>query len=176
MNRQTSYFVTSETGEERRFEVETLADGRYRVRTSEGKVLEVDAFSAQPGQLHLLSENRSLDADVRGEGSEYQVQISGQVREISVLNERQKRMQAAGVGVKKAAGPQLTSPMAGKIVAVMASAGAEVKEGQTIVIIEAMKMENDIKAHRDGVIESFGVAEGQLVEVGDVLVTIEGKE
>ncbi len=175
MNRQTRYFVTSDAGEERSYAVETLADGSYQVQKPDGSMVVIDAFSAQPGQLHLMIENRSLDVDVREGADAFHVQLDGHVREISVLNERQKRMQAAGIGSKKAAGPQLTSPMAGKVVAVMASVGAEVVEGQTIVIIEAMKMENDIKAHRDGVIGSLGVEQGQLVEVGSVLVTIEDK-
>lgn len=175
MNRQTRYFVTSDAGEERSYAVETLADGSYQVQIPGGETLIIDAFSAQKGQLHLMSGNRSMDVDVRDGDDAFYVQMDGRVREISVLNERQKRMQAAGIGTRKSAGPELTSPMAGKVVAVVSEVGAEVQEGQTILIIEAMKMENDIKAHRDGIIASLGVEQGQLVEVGDVLVTIEDK-
>ena len=74
---------------------------------------------------------------------------------------------AAGAGAVK-----VTAPMPGKILDVKASVGANVKKGQVIMILEAMKMENEIVATEDGVIASIDVAAGASVEAGDVLATL----
>ena len=67
---------------------------------------------------------------------------------------------------------KITAPMPGKIVAVKAQAGASVKKGDAVLVLEAMKMENEICAAQDGVIASVEVAVGDMVEGGDVLATM----
>ena len=62
--------------------------------------------------------------------------------------------------------------MPGKIIAVKAAAGEAVKKGQVVVVLEAMKMENDIVAPQDGTVATINVAAGQSVESGAVLVTL----
>jgi biotin carboxyl carrier protein len=174
MKGSSQYFVTS-AGEERCYEVETLADGRYRVVTPDGKELLVDAYAPDQGQLHMLLAGRSYDADVRETNGRFAVRLQGQAYEIDVLNARQRRMQAAGGAGKKGGGPDLVSPMAGKVVAVHVTEGQHVDEGQAVVIVEAMKMENDLKAHKSGTVAAVRVIPGQTVEIGDVLVSIEGE-
>lgn len=80
---------------------------------------------------------------------------------------------------KKAAAPsgsqgavKVNSPMPGKILDVKASAGASVKKGEVIMILEAMKMENEIVAPQDGTIASINVSSGDSVEAGAVLATL----
>ena len=67
---------------------------------------------------------------------------------------------------------KITAPMPGKIVAVKAQAGASVKKGDAVLVLEAMKMENEICAAQDGVIASVEAAVGDMVEGGDVLATM----
>ena len=67
---------------------------------------------------------------------------------------------------------KITAPMPGKIVAVKGQAGASVKKGDAVLVLEAMKMENEICAAQDGVIASVEVAVGDMVEGGDVLATM----
>lgn len=74
---------------------------------------------------------------------------------------------AAGAGAVK-----INSPMPGNILSVKASAGQAVKKGDVLMILEAMKMENEICAPQDGTIASVQVAAGDSVESGDVLVTM----
>ena len=74
---------------------------------------------------------------------------------------------AAGAGAIK-----INSPMPGNILSVKASAGQAVKKGDVLMILEAMKMENEICAPQDGTIASVQVAAGDSVESGDVLVTM----
>ncbi|MDO5519027.1 MAG: biotin/lipoyl-containing protein [bacterium] len=74
---------------------------------------------------------------------------------------------AAGAGKVK-----VTAPMPGKILNVKAAAGQAVKKGEVILILEAMKMENEVVAPQDGTIASINVAAGDSVEAGDVLATL----
>ncbi len=80
---------------------------------------------------------------------------------------------------KKAAAPagaqggvKITSPMPGKILKTPVAAGTAVKKGDVVIILEAMKMENEIVAPQDGTLASVNVSVGQSVEAGDVLATM----
>ena len=178
MSRAREYFLLGdgEGEEERSYRVETLSQGRYRVETPEGKTVEVDAYVPASGELQLLIEGRGLDATVRREGTDVEVQLRGERHRLRVLNERERRMRAAGGGRSEADHPELVSPMAGKVVHIIAQVGMEVESGESLVVVEAMKMENDLKAHRSGVVSSIEVSEGQAVEIGDVLVVIDSPE
>ena len=168
-----NYFVINGE-EEEAFVVETLDDGRYLIQKPDGSEVTVDAFAPQPGRLHLLTDDGSShDFAIRENDGDYHVMIRGIDTHVEVLNERQRRMREAGVGGRGNLGPELVSPMAGKVVAIPAVEGSDVEEGQVVVIVEAMKMENDLKAHIAGTVASISVEEGQAVEIGDVLVTIE---
>ena len=85
---------------------------------------------------------------------------------------------AAPAAAPKAAAPaaqgsvKITAPMPGKILGVKASAGQAVKKGEVILILEAMKMENEIVASEDGTVAGINVTVGQSVEAGDVLATL----
>ena len=88
----------------------------------------------------------------------------------------------ASVPVKKAASKaasgkqgsvKINSPMPGKILSIKANAGDSVKKGDVLLLLEAMKMENEIVATEDGVVSSINVAVGNEVEAGDVLATLE---
>src|SRR5690606_32364933 len=116
-----------DAAEARAFEVETLADGRYRLVTPEGREVLVDAYAPADGRLQMIIEGKSYDttvrAQTRADAQVQAVQVRGEFHEFEVLNARQKRMRAAGIGVRGADGPDLVSPMAGKVVAVVCAEG-----------------------------------------------------
>ncbi|MCR5796525.1 MAG: biotin/lipoyl-binding protein [Eubacterium sp.] len=68
---------------------------------------------------------------------------------------------------------KITAPMPGKILSVKADEGAQIKKGDVILLLEAMKMENEVVAPQDGVVASINVASGDMVESGDVLATMD---
>ena len=74
---------------------------------------------------------------------------------------------STGVGAVK-----ITSPMPGKILGIKTTVGANVKKGEVLMILEAMKMENEIVASQDGVVASIDVSEGAAVESGTVLASL----
>ena len=146
----------------------TLADGTTHI---------VDLYSPEPERLHLLFPDhgaKAFDLGVRHHEGVTTVDFSNQERhEVTVLTERQRRMREATGGKARGGGPELKSPMAGKVIAVDVEVGQVVAQGDRVLIIEAMKMENDLKAHHDGTVTAVSVSAEDTVNVGDVLLTIE---
>jgi acetyl-CoA/propionyl-CoA carboxylase, biotin carboxylase, biotin carboxyl carrier protein len=117
---------------------------------------------------------------------DYKVEVSGKLFDVKVIGEAvagaaapaaggkkpPKRDRAAG-GAAASSSEALPSPLQGTILKVAVAEGAEVSEGDLICVIEAMKMENEITAHRSGKVTSLNVAEGAAIGSGDVMATIE---
>jgi biotin carboxyl carrier protein len=89
------------------------------------------------------------------------------VRDPRSFRSRQ-RAGASEHGVKK-----VTAPMPGKVVRLLAGVGAQVEAGQSIIVIEAMKMQNELKAPKTGAVKKINVTEGAAVEAGQVLAEVE---
>ena len=79
-------------------------------------------------------------------------------------------LKAASTGAEGAT--KITAPMPGKILSIKANVGASVKKGDVILVLEAMKMENEVSAPADGTVASINVNEGASVEAGDVLASL----
>jgi acetyl-CoA/propionyl-CoA carboxylase, biotin carboxylase, biotin carboxyl carrier protein len=117
---------------------------------------------------------------------DYKVEVSGRLFDVKVIGEAAaggaapagggkrppKRERKAG-GAAGASSESLPSPLQGTVLKVAVEQGAEVSEGDLICVIEAMKMENEIAAHRSGKVTALNVAEGAAVSSGDVLAVIE---
>jgi acetyl-CoA/propionyl-CoA carboxylase biotin carboxyl carrier protein len=116
---------------------------------------------------------------------DYKVEVSGKLFDVKVIGEAAAGAAAPAVGGKKppkrerkaggvsASSESLPSPLQGTVLKVAVDQGAEVAEGDLICVIEAMKMENEITAHRSGKVTALNVAEGAAVSSGDVLAVIE---
>ncbi len=115
----------------------------------------------------------------------YIVTVNGVSYEVSVEEVGEGQAAAPAAAPVKAAAPakkakasgaagsvKVSAPMPGKIIAVKKDAGAAVKKGEVILVLEAMKMENEIVAPQDGTVASVNVAAGDAVEAGDVLATM----
>jgi acetyl-CoA/propionyl-CoA carboxylase, biotin carboxylase, biotin carboxyl carrier protein len=132
------------------------------------------------------------DADQDGAGEqverEYTVEVNGRLHRVKVIGAAPvlaaagaapaagarrppKRERAGGGG--GATGPTLTSPLQGSVFKVAVEKGAEVEEGDLVCVIEAMKMENEITAHRSGKVTELSVAEGASINAGDPICAIE---
>jgi len=117
------------------------------------------------GKAYEIKRERSLQGDIH--------LIIGSARyAVEVQDPRSLRTRRAAAGAE--AGPQkITAPMPGKIVRVMVAAGDEVKTGQGIVVMEAMKMQNELKSPKDGRVQKILTEEGATVNPGDTLAVIE---
>ena len=158
-------------------EAERLDASRWRVTLPDGTTHLVDLYSPAPQRLHLLFPDhgaQAFDLGVRRHDGQTVVDFPNQERHsITVLTERQRRMQEASGSKARGGGPELKSPMAGKVIAVDVNVGAQVAQGDRVLIIEAMKMENDLKAHLGGTVVAVHVTPNDTVNVGDVLLEIE---
>lgn len=134
----------------------------------DGKEISVQAVRVGEGALSILIDGKSFE--VRHEGSE--IFIRGTRYEVSVEDPRSWRGRSRAA--QDEAGPQkLIASMPGKVVRVLASEGDSVGSGQGIVVVEAMKMQNEIRAPRAGVLKKLLAHEGMKVNAGEVLGIVE---
>jgi biotin carboxyl carrier protein len=156
---------------EENYEIEINHEG---VVTIDGEERQIDFRSmGQPGIYSLIIDNQSFEAVVERREDQYQILIFGDLYEVKVTDERTMRLlQAGGGGAEPVGEIAIKSPMPGLIVDVPVAEGQEVTKGQTLVILESMKMENELKAPRDGVISRIDVAKGDSVEQNKTLDTI----
>ena len=140
-----------------------------------GKTYEVDFSPVDGSLLSLLVMGRSYEADVVEEAEGIlAVWVEGELHRIEYQEEGRRPRRSAGVAGRGMRGRQMiVAPMPGKVVAVLVSPGQEVSAGQGVIVIEAMKMENELKASGPGVIKEMKVQEGAGVSGGEVLVVIE---
>lgn len=154
----------------KQFEIEILADGSITV---DGKKREVDFRALGPSMYSILAENVSHELTIEQREDEIEVLMRGRLYSNRVLDERALLMaQRSGTLGGESGEVNIKSPMPGLIVAVKVETGQEVKAGDTVIILESMKMQNELKASRDGVVGSVNVQAGQTVEQNKVLVSI----
>ena len=99
--------------------------------------------------------------------------MRGQVNRVDVADERRLRLRAAAAGFTAEGKQVINAPMPGKVVKVLVKLGDEVKEGQGLVVVEAMKMENELKSPKAGKVVELLAKEGTTVENNAKLVVVE---
>lgn len=124
--------------------------------------------------LHLIVDGRSFDFRVEEEEGQLALTYVGKRYHCSVLDERLADLKRrAGMGDRPAGRTVVKAPMPGLVVKLLVEVGAQVQKGDRILVLEAMKMENDVKAPRAGRVSSISAAPGQAVEGGRELAVIE---
>ena len=148
----------------------TQAEGRWSARL-DGRDVEVDAILARPDVLSLRIGNQAYEVKCERVGGEMHLWVGSARFAAEVRDPRSLRGRVRAVddqGPKK-----LTAPMPGKIVRVLVTQGAEVEAGAGVLVVEAMKMQNEIKSPKKGTIQKILVSEGAAVNAGDVLAIVE---
>jgi 3-methylcrotonyl-CoA carboxylase alpha subunit len=142
---------------------------------------EGDAYRVREGAADRLVradfvDEQNLVLEVDGERHRVAVARNGDVFFVTVAGDvyTLTREQPGGgaAQVEAVASPEIVAPMPGKVIQVMVAAGDRVERGDTILILEAMKMENRLTAEAAGTVETVKVAAGDLVDGGQVLVTV----
>lgn len=153
------------------FEIDINEDGRILVNGQERKV---DFRVLRQGELYsMLLDHCSFEAVVDERDDLYHVLMAGEQYEVKVTDERSRRLESAFMALGDMSGElAIRSPMPGLIVRVPVEEGQDVRKGDTLVILESMKMENELKAPRDGVVHHVYVKAGDSAEQNKVLVTI----
>lgn len=161
---------------------EVIVDGEtYIVHTNrEGQLhlndtpVEVDfAPMGISGLYSLLFNNESVEALVEERDGIWYVMFRGDLYEVQVVDERTKLLSArADLDASDSGEITIKAPMPGLVVSIVVELGQEVEEGDTIVILESMKMENELKTPRAGRVERINVSDGDSVEQHQVMVVI----
>jgi acetyl/propionyl-CoA carboxylase alpha subunit len=132
---------------------------------------DANVETPEPGVYSVLMDGRSYEACVEDTPCGVIVTIEGHRFEVEVRDPRRWSRRSAGAGAGTV--QSILSPMPGKVVRVLAAPGDEVVPGQGIVVVEAMKMQNELKSNRTGRVLTVAAKEGATVSAGELLATIE---
>jgi len=150
------------------FPITLLLTGKSYQATIGDKTIEVEILQTSDGKLDFLIDGRRVTAHVSSDSAKRWVTVAGQTFVLT----KSSGATRGGHGDHHAAG-ELTAPMPGQIRAVNVGEGDTVAKGQTLLVIEAMKMEIRIQAPRDGIVKKLSVKQGQIVDREQILIEIE---
>ncbi|HEX3409237.1 MAG TPA: biotin/lipoyl-containing protein [Candidatus Binataceae bacterium] len=164
-------FVATLDGADHQLEAEEL--GAHALRLKIGKrQFEVDVHRVGPSSYSILIDNRSFDFEVVRDGEEIVVASRGGAARVT-LADAARRSHNPGARPAAAGKAMLKAMMPGRVVNVLVNLGDEVAAQQGLLVIEAMKMENELKAPKAGKIVELKVKPGQTVEKGELLLVVE---
>jgi glutaconyl-CoA/methylmalonyl-CoA decarboxylase subunit gamma len=153
-----------------------VTEGRLSV-AFDGRRAEADWVEIAPGAYSILLGGRSYDVRIeRGlgegeaDGNVYTARVGRRVYRLELRDRRRRRH--AGTAAAGAGPQEILAPMPGRIVKALVEEGQQVAQGDSLLVIEAMKMQNEIRAPRAGRVEKIYAAEGQGVETGEKLARL----
>jgi biotin carboxyl carrier protein len=156
-------------------ELEVQREGSHIVAKVDGRPYEIEAHSSPDGAYLLLCEGRVYECRVSQQGARREAfHVTVGSRDFQAILTDPKRLRAGqSAGVKTDGTAQILAPMPGKVVRVMVEVGADVEEGTGLVVVEAMKMQNEMKSPKSGKVTTINVTTGATVNAGDVLAVVE---
>jgi biotin carboxyl carrier protein len=161
-------YVVNVDGKE--FKVDVRKDDAGYSVALDGKKKDVRIAHEEGSRFTLIINNRPYSIVVE---SDSQLLVNGEAYTVDVIDEQVQRMMKASPSMAQKKELAMKAVMPGLVIDVNVKEGDIVKEGDSLMIIEAMKMQNDMKAGRDGRVKKIHVKPGQTVNTGDVLITIE---
>jgi len=135
-----------------------------------------DLVKISETDFNLLKDNRSVNANIMesdDSGKNLSIEIDGEIFTVTIKDELDQvldKMGYSNASVKQV--KEIKAPMPGLVIDISVKEGQDVKEGERILILEAMKMENSIMIHADATIKKISVSPGQAVDKGQVLVEL----
>jgi biotin carboxyl carrier protein len=137
----------------------------------DGREVAVDAVLVRPNVLSLRLGDRAYEIKLERVADQTRIWVGTKVFAAEVRDPRSLRSRAHA---RDENGPRkLTAPMPGKVVRLLLSEGASVEAGAGVLVVEAMKMQNEVKSPKKGTIRKILVREGAAVNAGDVLAVVE---
>ncbi|QXD16687.1 biotin/lipoyl-binding protein [Rhodocaloribacter litoris] len=155
---------------DRAFEIE-FREGRVYL---DGRAVEVSFEPVGAGAFSLLIDGRSLPVFIAaGEAGTLQVEIGHRLRQVRVLDEKALLLERFGLEAgSRAAEREVRAPMPGLVLKVLVEEGQTVKAGDGLMILEAMKMENELRATGEAVVRRIHVAPGEAVGKNALLIEL----
>ncbi|HEX6125189.1 MAG TPA: biotin/lipoyl-containing protein [Pyrinomonadaceae bacterium] len=156
-------------------DIEIKREGRRAFAKIDGREYELEVSEPEPGVLLFKHDGRIYEAAVTQPGKAgdpTHVRVGTNEFDIRILDP--KRLRSVGAGSESADGVvEIKTAMPGKVVRILVDAGSEVKKGDGVMVVEAMKMQNELKSPKTGIVKEIRSAEGSTVSAGDVLARIE---
>ncbi len=149
----------------------------FQFDLTEDQMENLDGIQLEPNQFHILNNNNSFSVEILENdllNRQYVVNVNGNEYEVSIANDLDQLIKEMGFEV--GAGKQINAikaPMPGLILSINVEVGQEVQENETLLILEAMKMENNFSSPRAGIIKSILIQKGDAVEKGQLLIEFE---
>jgi len=149
-----------------------FANGRAQL-VHEGQTYEAQVSEPEPGLFVVILNGRVYRGGLdRLPTGETEVTVNGRRTQVAVRDRKRLRT-GSGTGGRSGGPAKLTAPMPGKIVRLLCAPGDEVTSGQGILVVEAMKMQNEVQSPKAGKVAEVCVREGQTVNAGEVLAIVE---
>ena len=157
-------------GRNRRVDLRRDGD-RYRGRVGKRSV-EAEVTERGPHSLLIRLGKRTFDVTFDDDGKTVLLDLGSRQVAVEIMDPLRGAAEAAGIGVGRGR-REVRASMPGKVVEVKVKVGDEVAKGQGLIILEAMKMENEVTSPSQGKVVALGVTAGQTVETGSLLATVE---
>ena len=155
--------------DEKSHEIKIIEDERgYLITIDQKEPFHIDVVEQQTGSYSVLYQGRAYEFDVENREIQYNVLVRGKLYSLELINQK-----AAVIKAKELIEHNLVARMPGKIIKIMAGEGDPVSKNQGLIIMEAMKMENELKAPATGKVKTIQVKEGQNVDTGEILMVFE---
>jgi biotin carboxyl carrier protein len=150
-------------------EIEIKRDGEKVFARIDDREYNLEASEVEPNVYLLKNDNQIYQIYVAPNGM---VNLGNHQFEISITDP--KRLRGSNAAGANATGiSEIKTAMPGKLVRILTEIGAEIKQGDSVLVVEAMKMQNEMKAPKDGIVKEIRFAEGATVNAGDILAIIE---
>jgi biotin carboxyl carrier protein len=158
-------------GARRSLEFALPAPGATRpAATIDGRPVDADVIRVSPHVYSVLIGGRSIEVTLEERRTGFLGRANGREFQIEIIDPR-SWSSARGAGVELEGRQQLLAPMPGKIVRLLAAVGQQVTTGQGLLVIEAMKMQNEVRSPKSGRLEKLAI-EGQTVNAGEILAVV----
>lgn len=154
------------------YQVSSVTEGDLLKIDIDGREYCVDAVSASGNFLSLLINNKSYDVVVDGKQDSYSIVVQGEALQVDFFDPRSRRPVDEPERLRQAGQQTICAPMAGQIIKFFVKKGDLVKNGDGLVILEAMKMENELKSRGVGEVQEIFVSNGDTVVPGQRLLLI----
>lgn len=155
----------------KKYEIEIKRDGTKVFARVDEREYELEASEVEANVYLLKNDNQIYEVLISG-NQPLTAKVKGDEFEINLIDP--KKLRGAGIDAALADGiAEIKTAMPGKLVRILVETGASIAAGEAVLVVEAMKMQNEMKSPKDGVVKEIRFEEGATVNAGDVLAIIE---
>ena len=165
-------YVATLEGAEHEIDLEEIGADTYVLQIGENRY-QADVRKVGPASFSIMINNRSFDFDVVRDGEETVVASRSGTTRLTVVDAARRAARSADKRREVTGRANIKSAMPGRVINVLVAKGDEVKRDQGIIVVEAMKMENEVKSPKAGRVIEVKVVAGQTVEKGELMMVIE---